>query len=365
MSCEKEITNDLSNTSDALSDIRTELDSTNLIWLEEFRLNLLSTEGQFYYTIPEVEYGIETIYNLIGSVGPMEYTNPRIYKDSILIPLTDGVINGSNVKNLSSKVFSLVEDYVFKEDQGFLFVDLNIEQLGSDAMARISVNAAEVSEPDLSSAYLPFCEQSFFSSSECYRSAIGNERIGWPLFNGGICGNPNNETSAQLEVEKVILQNIPRFVYSNRHNPNFNVLEGIYKYINPTEHSITLGYDIFETIQNTYFNCQDIGLWFFDNVNIADEIEYNSVKLNCTLCLLYDYIESVKPQDKELCDIIVWGEPVWNEWDDSTVIVWQAKISFCDVKIIPPYVTWNEPQSIATNIPTEDDFLVVISFTDL
>ncbi len=359
MSCEKESTKEINISSEAFSENRSEL-GINYEWLEEFRLNLLSTEGQFYYTISEVEYGIETIYNIIGSVGPMKYTNPKIYKDSILIPLTDGVINGSNVKNLSSKIFSLVEGYVFKSNRGFLFVDLNIEQSGSDAMARISVTAGDISEPDLSSPFAPFCEHSYFTDPECFRSAEGNPRVfPFEIYYGGQCGDPNNETSAQFEVEKAIIQNIPRFIY--KFNPFVNIIEGIYKYTNPITSFKNLGI-IFENFTSPYSNCSQLNLSFIDNLDDIQDINHQWYRLNCKLCTIYDYIESIRPSGKVLCDIIVHGDGVYNI--NSSTIWWHADIVFCDVEIIPPNVTWNEPQQPILDLPTEDDFLMVLSFLE-
>ena len=358
MSCEKESTKEINISSEAFSENRSEL-GINYEWLEEFRLNLLSTEDQFYYTISEVEYGIETIYNIIGSVGPMKYTNPKIYKDSILIPLTDGVVNGSNVKNLSSKVFSLVEGYVFKSNRGFLFVDLNIEQSGSDAMARISVTAGDISEPDLSSPFAPFCQQDYFTAPECFRSGIGNPKYNGFIDFGGPCNDPNDlTTTAQIEVERAIIQNIPRFIY--KFNPFVKIIDGIIKYTNPTADHYIFS-QIFESHNSSYSDCSSFKLDFLDDITVLSEIEYESNRLNCVLCLLYDFIESIKPQDKELCDIILWGDYLIG-FDD---IHWQAVITFCNVEIIPTNATLNEPLQPILEPLTEDDFLGLLIITDL
>ncbi|TVQ51413.1 MAG: hypothetical protein EA362_00375 [Saprospirales bacterium] len=96
-------------------------------------------------------------------------------------------------------------------------------------------------------------------------------------------------------------------------------------------------------------------------MTVLSEIEYESNRLNCLLCLLYDYIESIKPQNQELCDIIVWGDYLIGFND----IHWQALITFCDVEIIPASITWNEPQHPQLDPPTEDDFLRLLVITDL
>ncbi len=358
VSCEKENTTELNMNSEILSENRSE-QGINYVWLEEFRLNLLSTENQFSYSISEVEYGIETIYNLLGSVGPMDYSNPRIYRDSILLPISDDSINGASIKNLSSKVFSLVEDYVFKSDKGFLFVNLDIEQSGSNAKALISVTAADVSEPDLTSPFAIPCEQNYFSPNDCYRSAFGNPRRNgiWGL--GGPCGNPNDETSAQYEVEKAFIQGIPRAIFSNSSHPSIPTIKYIYSYTNPNPDFIAFGLEL-PIYSNPYADCQDLGSSFVDNKDILEDIEYHEDRLNCALCLVYDYINATKPQNKELCDIIVEGNFVMG----AQYIHWTAEIIYCDVEIIPASLTWNEPQIPTMDPPSEDDFLMQVSFSD-
>nr|MBS0036660.1 hypothetical protein [Saprospiraceae bacterium] len=343
---------------DSYSEIRSEQDS-NILWLEDFRLNLIDTSSAFSYSISEVEYGVETVYNLIGSVGPKITSNSSIYKDSIELQVQNGLLNGNRIKTLSSHIFSMMEDYVFQNDKGFLFVDINAEDNGSLAKFHISLIAADISEPDSTAALVSYCTEDYFSSPDCFRSAVGNPKIGSQIYDGGPCNDINDETSAQVEVETAIQHDIPRVIYHSTWGA-FGVIEGYIRYTNPDREDFYFPDDL-GNLSSSYANCSALKLDFKDNNNTLSEIEYETDRLNCTLCILYDYIESIKPNDKEICDITIWGDLLIGV-SSSSEIHWFGEVVFCDAEVVK--LKHPGPQEPAP-APTPTDFLGSLSILDL
>lgn len=338
------------------SEIRSEQDS-NILWLENFRLNLTDSSSTFSYSISEVEYGLETIYNLIGSVGPNLTSNSNIYNDSIELEVNNGQLSGERIKSLSSDIFSMIEGYVFQEDKGFLFVDLNAEEMGNKVKFLISTTAADISDPDTSSTFTPYCTEDYFTSSQCFRSAIGNPKIGYSILNGGPCNDPNNETSAQAEVEAAIQNEIPQVIY---HKLWSTLPVAWVRYTNPVHIPLYLPVDLDDIIYN-YPNCGSLNLFYLDQTTLLDEIEYGFDELNCTLCLLYDYIESIRPNGKELCDITIYGDAIPD--GILTFIHWLEEVVFCDVEEVS--LSAPLPHQTPTSNPNENDFLGVLSLIHL
>lgn len=97
-------------------------------------------------------------------------------------------------------------------------------------IAKYKVNAiiGEIRFPDLKVVDNMPCNIDAFSGYDCFLSAYGDLDRGQTITGpGGPCNDPNTSTSAQEEVQKVMVNAIPKYVYNNK-----GVITGEIKYTN-------------------------------------------------------------------------------------------------------------------------------------
>lgn len=305
--------------------INTELRSGfSLQWLEQMRLHLLDTNAVYKYSVEEAAYGVSTLYNILAAYGVAEIENPLIIVDTISFTIANDSMNETQMVALSDFVVSHISDNVFKLDTGLLMLDIVSSISGNTALFKVESIIGDLSYVDLQNGNDMTCNNNSFSSSDCYLSASGDLDGGSSLlYPAGPCDSPNTLTSAQEEVQKVLVNSIPKYVYNNK-----GVITGAIKYYNNNDVPIELWQGVLTEFLENYSNCEPFGLNYNDEIEFS-ELRYSGDELNCTVCALKDYLNSICPSGKVICYVNLWGDQLGGGYWK-----WRAEVRFCNATTV-------------------------------
>lgn len=184
----------------------------------------------------------------------------------------------------------------------------------------------EIRFPDLKVVDNMPCNIDAFSGYDCFLSAYGDLDRGQTITGpGGPCNDTNTSTSAQEEVQKVMVNAIPKYVNNNK-----GVITGEIKYTNQEYVPLYLFDSPFPDLLDNYTNCGNLNIDFNDEIENITDLRYNSDVLNCTICALKDYLVSICPSGKVICSINLWGDILTGGY-----IKWVGEVYFCNATVVP------------------------------
>lgn len=293
-------------------------------WLESFRLNLLNKQAIYSYNVTDAEYGVESIYNLLAAKGVSQISNQRIHKSEIILSTNNGMLSQNEISALSNLVYQSVKQYAYKSSPGLMLVDLASTIDGNSVKYTVSTYTGNLSNPIYNYGAGFGCTEDAFDALDCFRSAYGDADAGNGPYYGGPCGDVNDLTSAQEEVQNAILNDIPKYVYGWK-----NQIVGKYVYTNSSCQTVTLWNGSMNESLEKFSNCTSLNLDYNDNQSVISEIEYNSDELNCTVCMLKEHFKSICPPGKAVCNVNIWGDQLGGGYWK-----WVGEVCFCDVKVV-------------------------------
>ena len=292
----------------------------------------MDENATYSYTIEETKAGLESLYNIYAARGVSDIQNQEIVNNTIILSNVTGNLNETQVSEVSDMIFNTIKDYVGVSSPGLQMLDVSYDNDPSTNDVIFSVDAfvGDLSVPDFTSGTTFDCANGSFDLTDCYRSAWGDLDTGWDITQGGPCDNPNDLTSAQEEVQKVIVNKVPRhsfqiingdlahvrYVYTNQEPEFFELWHGDLNFPdwNEVNTNCPSYYSKFES--------------YDDNMNVLEEIEYEGNELNCTECDVMDYMISICPPGKVICGINMSGQLL-----DPGFVKWRAIAYFCDLEV--------------------------------
>ncbi len=319
--------------------VNTRTINDNKEWLESFRQNLITNSTNSYST-SDVEYGIESLFNLLGTNGVRFTERVEILESNFEVTPINNNLTKSQILSLFNSIYTNVKnayDLSTKVNKGLPFIDIQ-KQLNQNSITynvRAFIGNNEV--PNFNSGILIDLCTNEFNSSDCFRSAVESFN-GSISSSGGPCGSPNSLTSAQVEIEKKINKSIPTTISSK-----FG-LQGIIKYVDvecmqPID--ITHSNAMRLLIENSS-NCKNID---FEDFFTTNDLEYNFNKLNCSMCLIKQFLNTITPPGKVLSSINIVGDIL-----DAGAIVWRIEPCFAK----PIFISVTIPTNPGNPLPNND-----------
>lgn len=297
-------------------------------WLNELRLNLIDNEAIYEYSIHDVQYGIESLYNILGTKGPCQLKNGMNFSQEMSFTSNNGKLDQNQIRSLSELIGNSMIEYYEETSPGIMMMDVSLEELDDNIVKyNIDYFTGEIDEPIYESGYGLSCNEDAFDIDDCWISTYGDydyEFFDPSGYGGGPCGEPDDSTSAQEEVEAIIQNDIPRYIRGKK-----GAIIGEVKYTNQEYASLNLNDGILNEFLDEYGNCSSLGLDYKDENDIEEELEYNANELNCTICALKDYLLSICPEGKVVCDINLYGDLL-----SSGAWQWQGSVHFCDAEFV-------------------------------
>ncbi len=295
--------------------------SKSISWLDSFRINLFENRHK-NYIINDAISGIDIILNLYKTQGLGSFIQYDILKKDYVIPLTpSGSINTSSLRSFFEEVHqNNGSQYLNSRLENKALGGITIE-IKSQTQTELHVSVTSVigaNDPqDTTSLILDDDYGCFskFSSNSCFKAGFGDSdyyklstgttfSYGRQLEGGGKCnGTLVGKTAAHEEIQKKFTSQIPKIV---------NVKSGkflnthIVKFVNQECKFIAITRKIDE--YNNYLGCSNDLMKDYTLSTIFPTTIYNNNALNCSYCIINNWVKSVIPSGLQLSHMNIWTD---------------------------------------------------------
>jgi hypothetical protein len=318
---------------------KSQIGDKSIQWLDNFRLDLLENRVS-EYSIEDAINGLDILLNLYKTQGVGNFIQYDIVKkDHKLILNQNSKVNTDKLREVFESIYSTNKSHFENSilvNKVLGSIKLSVKDSNSTSITFTSttvIGSEDPTDTEIPIIYEPCTPK--FGPNACFKSGYGDADFSkyittpystsGPLIEGGDCyGNKVGKTSAFEEVQKKFTTKIPKIV--NIKNGKWITTYTV-KFVNEKCNFIDLGKKIEDF--NSFSGCSNDLMNDNSDSNIYPTSIYYDDQLNCSYCIVDNWIKSKIPAGKQMSHLniftdklgggpgstkwiveVCWGEPV-------------------------------------------------------